>query len=104
VPTTWDETRFVDGEPGDFVVVARRRGDEWYLGAMCDENPRSVSLPLGFLAGGRDYTAHVFRDGDDVATNPQSVVYETTRVSSKSSIDVRLGAGGGLAVRLAPVD
>jgi alpha-glucosidase len=104
VPTTWDETRFIEGEPGDFVVVARRRGDEWYLGAMTDENARALTLRLDFLSGGRDYTAHVYRDGDDVATNPQDVAHETKRVSATSALEARLAAGGGLAVRFVPVD
>jgi alpha-glucosidase len=102
VPTTWDETRFIDGYPGDFVVVARRLGDEWYLGAMADENARELSLPLDFLTEGHEYTAHVFRDGDDVSENPQDVVYETKAVRASDSLDARLAAGGGLAVRLAP--
>jgi alpha-glucosidase len=102
VPTTWDETRFIDGYPGDFVVVARRQGDEWYLGAMTDENARELSLALDFLTEGQPYTAHVFRDGDDVADNPQSVAYDTKAVSSSDSLDVGLAAGGGLAVRLTP--
>ncbi len=102
VPTSWDETRFVDGYPGDFVVVARRRGNEWYLGAMTDENSRELSLPLGFLTEGQAYVAHLFRDGDGVSENPQDVASETKSVRASDSLDVRLAAGGGLAVRLAP--
>jgi alpha-glucosidase len=104
VPTTWDETRFVDGTPGDFVVVARRKGDEWYLGAMTDENPRELTLGLGFLQHGRDYVAHVYRDGDDASSNPQSVVYEEKRLTAADSLVARLAGGGGLAVRLTPAD
>jgi alpha-glucosidase len=102
VPTSWDATRFIDGYPGDFVVVARRQGDAWYLGAMTDENPRELSVPLGFLTEGREYVAHVFRDGDDVSEDPQSVAYETKPVRASDSLDVRLAGGGGLAVRFAP--
>jgi alpha-glucosidase len=102
VPTTWDETRFVDGYPGDFVVVARRQGDEWYLGAMTDENPRELELPLSFLPEGQEYVAHVFRDGDDVTADPQSVAHETKQVSASGSLHAQLAAGGGLAVRLVP--
>jgi alpha-glucosidase len=103
VPTTWDETRFVDGYPGDFVVVARRRGDDWFLGAMTDENPRELMLSLGFLSAGTEYTAHVFRDGDEVPQNPQDVVYETRHVTAADSLAARLAPGGGLAARLTPV-
>ncbi len=104
VPTTWDETRFIDGYPGDFVVVARRRGDEWYVGAMTDENPRDLTVPLDFLAEGRPHVAHVYRDGDDVAENPQSVAYETNEVSRSDALELRLAGGGGVSVRLAPAD
>jgi alpha-glucosidase len=102
VPTSWDETRFVDGDPGDFVVVARRKGDEWYLGAMTDENPRELSVPLGFLAADQEFLAHVFRDGNDVSGDPQSVTYETRPVNASAALDVSLAAGGGMAVRLVP--
>ena len=102
VPTTWDETRFLDGYPGDFVVVARRKGNERCIGAMTDENARDLSLPLDFLAEGQEYTAHVFSDGDDAPEKPQSVAYETKPVSASDSLDVRLAAGGGLAVRMSP--
>ncbi|MEE8148428.1 MAG: glycoside hydrolase family 97 catalytic domain-containing protein, partial [Longimicrobiales bacterium] len=104
VPTTWDETRFIDGYPGDFVVVARRRGDEWYVGAMTDETPRDLIVPLDFLAEGRPHVAHVYRDGDDVAENPQSVAYETNEVSRSDALELRLAGGGGVSVRLAPAD
>jgi alpha-glucosidase len=102
VPTSWDETRFVEGYPGDFIVVARRLGDEWYLGAMSDEQERTLALPLDFLTAGREYVAHVFRDGDDVSENPQSVAYETRSVRASDSLEAHLAPGGGLAVRLAP--
>jgi alpha-glucosidase len=104
VPTAWDDTRFVDGEPGDFVVVARRHGDAWYLGAMTDEDARSLAIPLTFLTPDRDYDAFVCRDGDDVGRDPQSVTCETRRVRADGALDARLAGGGGMAVRLTPVD
>jgi len=104
VPTAWDETRFVDGEPGDFVVVARRHGDTWYLGAMTDENPRPIVVPLAFLTAGRGYDAFVCGDGADAARNPQSVTCETRRVRATDVLDGHLAGSGGMAVRLTPVD
>ena len=84
------------------MVVARRRGNEWFLGAMTDEAARELALPLDFLNAGMEYTAHLFRDGDDVAEDPQDVAYETRPVTASDSLDVRLAGGGGLAVRLVP--
>jgi alpha-glucosidase len=63
---------------------------------------RTLALPLDFLTAGREYVAHVFRDGDDVSENPQSVAYETRSVRASDSLEAHLAPGGGLAVRLAP--
>ena len=52
VPTTWDETIGVDGRIGESVVVARRKGDEWWLGAMTDWTARTIEVPLAFTGGG----------------------------------------------------
>ena len=53
VPTVWDETRFVAGDIDDYVAVARRKGKDWYLGAMGNEQAREISLSLGFLGDGK---------------------------------------------------
>lgn len=62
VPTVWDETRFLDGDVDSHVVVARRKGDDWYIGALNNEAARTVTLPLSFLSGGR-YTGEIWQDG-----------------------------------------
>src|SRR4051794_38152642 len=53
VPTTWDETRILSGEVGHFIVVARRKASDWFVGAMTDWNPRLLKVPLNFLTQGR---------------------------------------------------
>ncbi len=62
VPTAWDETRFLAGDIDDYVVVARRKGKEWYVGAMGTEKPREISLPLDFLGDGK-FRAKIYEDG-----------------------------------------
>jgi alpha-glucosidase len=52
VPTTWDETRFLVGDPGEFIVIARRKGDVWYLGGITNWTPREIDVPLDFLPHG----------------------------------------------------
>ncbi|MDC0769593.1 glycoside hydrolase family 97 C-terminal domain-containing protein [Streptomyces sp. HD] len=64
VPTTWDESRTLAGSIGEYVVVARRSGDTWYLGAMTNETSRTLSVPLSFLAAPDDGLVEV------VATTP----------------------------------
>ncbi|TBR14581.1 MAG: glycoside hydrolase family 97 protein [Lysobacter sp.] len=104
VPTDWDDTRVINGEPGDFVTIARRerRGSDWYVGAVTDENARTLKLPLGFLDPGRAYEAQIYRDGDDAdwKTNPFAFTVETRRVTRDDVLDLRLAPGGGQAIRL----
>lgn len=104
VPTTWDETRFLEGEPGDYVAVARRKGDVWHVGAMTDENPRALSLALDFLEGDQTWEALVLRDGDAAGDDPQDVALETQTVKATDRLELELAGGGGTAVRLSPAD
>jgi alpha-glucosidase len=103
VPTDWETTRTLQGVIGDYVVVARqqRGAPDWYLGATTDENARTVTIPLDFLAPGRSYQAHIYRDAPDAGylDNPTALVIETRRVTAQDRLDARLAPGGGLAVR-----
>ena len=103
VPTDWETSRTLQGEIGDYVVIARQqRGKaDWYLGATTDENARTLAIPLDFLERGRRYEAQIYRDGPDAdyRTHPTSLVIEHRRVTSKDSLDVSLAPAGGVAVR-----
>ncbi len=102
VPTTWDETKVIDGAIADYIAVARRRGKEWYVGAMTDGTPRRIVLPLAFL--GRDrFAATVYADGPNAGADPGEVLVTEHRVSGADSLTVDLAAGGGCAVRFARV-
>ncbi|MFF4054945.1 glycoside hydrolase family 97 catalytic domain-containing protein [Streptomyces sp. NPDC001668] len=102
VPTTWDESRTLAGSIGEYVAVARRSGDTWYLGAMTDETSRTLSVPLSFLGGGT-YTATVYADGTPGAAPYQTPVVVSTRsVTAKSTLDVAMAPAGGQAVILRP--
>lgn len=93
VPTAWDETRFVDGTPESHVVVARREGETWYVGAMTNEQARTVAIPLAFLGGGR-FKAEIWRDG----AGPNDVEHVVKSVSGRDVLDIPLSAGGGAAI------
>jgi alpha-glucosidase len=103
VPTTWDETRVLDGKIGEYVVIARRHGSEWFVGAMTDD-ARRVAIPLGFL-GGRSYDATIWADTRDTATNPARLSVLPARLGGKDSrpLDLSLAAGGGAVLHLRPV-
>jgi alpha-glucosidase len=102
VPTSWDETRVVNGHPAEYITIARRRGNEWYLGSITDWSPREIEVPLSFLGAG-SYTAEIYADAPDAATEPKSSTRESRRVDSKTVLKLKLAPGGGAAVRLTPV-
>jgi alpha-glucosidase len=103
VPTDWEESVAVAGEVGDYVVFARqqRGADDWYLGAVTDEDERSVEVPLDFLEAGRRYTAQIYRDGEgaDWQTNPYAITIEERAVGRGDVLNLWLAPGGGAAVR-----
>ncbi len=103
VPVDWSESLVVNGEIGDFVTIARKdRGSEnWYLGAITDEEGRVLTAPLSFLTPGRRYRAQIYRDGEaaDFRTNPTDIVIEERTVTSADTLTLRLAPGGGQAVR-----
>ncbi|MET7729966.1 glycoside hydrolase family 97 catalytic domain-containing protein [Streptomyces sp. NPDC005402] len=102
VPTSWDESRTLAGSIGEFVAVARRSGDTWYLGAMTDETSRTLSVPLSFLGGGT-YTATVYADGTPGAAPYQTpVVVSSQSVTSESTLSIAMAPAGGQAVVLKP--
>jgi alpha-glucosidase len=103
VPATWDETRVLDGKIGEFVVIARRHGSEWFVGAMTD-GARKIAIPLGFL-GGRVYDATIYADTGDTTTNPTRLSVLPARLEGKGSrpLDLSLAAGGGAVLHLRPV-
>jgi alpha-glucosidase len=104
VAVDWEQTRVLDAEIGDFVIVARqqRNSPDWFLGAITDEAARSFDVPLSFLAPGREYVAEIYEDGEGAhwLDNPLPVRMREERVSAGSTLKVNMAAGGGYAVRL----
>jgi len=98
VPSTWDETRFIAGDIDDYVVVARRRGNIWYLGAMGNEQPHDISVPLDFLGEGR-FKAQVWQDGDA----PTMVERSERPVSASDVLSLKLAPSGGAAALISRV-
>jgi alpha-glucosidase len=99
VPTVWDETRVLAARVGDFVAVARRRGDTWYVGAMTDWDPRELTLDTGFLADG-NWSAEIFRDGRNAGRNPQDYRRVGQQLEAGEPLVIDLAPGGGWVARL----
>jgi alpha-glucosidase len=96
VPATWDDTRALAARVGEEVVVARRSGNDWWIGAMTDRHAREVRLPLSFLPAGM-FQAEIYRD--DLAAE-HGFKRETRAVTSADELSLRLAAAGGALVRL----
>ena len=99
IPTTWDESRGLDGMAGEFVAVARRSGDVWYVAAMCNETARTIRIDFSFLGQGR-YQAVVFQDGINAERNALDYKKMEMTVSKDSLLDIQLAPGGGWAAKV----
>ena len=104
VAVDWDTTRVIDGKIGDYVVVARKQRDtdQWFLGAITDEEARTFDVPLDFLPPGRSYVAEIYADGPGAhwLTNPLPVAISQRPVTSASRLRLVLAPGGGQAIRI----
>jgi alpha-glucosidase len=98
VPAAWDETRFVSGEPGKGVVVARRAGEVWYVGGISgQEAPQETTVTLSFLGNPGRWNLTLIRDGESDRTFASSA----RQVTEKDTIEVPIRARGGFVMRLA---
>jgi alpha-glucosidase len=99
LPTTWDETVVLDAKLGDYVVIARRKDQDWYLGAMTDWTPRTLEVDLTFLAQG-DYRAFSAKDGVNAAQNGSDYQLGYDLVNSSKNLKIDMAPGGGFVVKL----
>ncbi|KUG07210.1 glycoside hydrolase family 97 protein [Solirubrum puertoriconensis] len=106
VAVDWDDTRVLLAEPGDYLTIARKaKGkDEWYLGAITDEQARNQQVKLDFLSPNTTYEATIYADGKgaDWEKNPMVYQIRNVRVTSKSNLKLQLAAGGGTAISFKP--
>jgi alpha-glucosidase len=101
VPTVWDETKVLNGEPARYVTIARRHGDDWFLGAMTNWDGRDLEVPLNFLGPG-EFEAQIFADGADADKDAKSLAISTGRVRASDKLKLHLAPGGGAAVIFTP--
>ena len=96
VPTVWDETRCLSAKAGEYLVVAKRKGQKWFVGAITNGTPRDLTLSLSFLASG-NHKLTAFKDG--VNADYQAMHYNKTEqsVTSGTSLNIHLAKNGGWA-------
>jgi len=94
IPTTWDETKVLGGYPGEFVVIARRQGSRWYVGAMNGSSRRKIEIPLDCLTSGV-HQAAVWMDAEESELLPEHLWKKTVTVRSGDRLEAPMAAGGG---------
>jgi alpha-glucosidase len=94
VPTVWDETRVLDGAVGEHLVMVRRSGDQWYLGAMTNRQPREIPVKLDFLDRGR-WRVKLWHDADDSGENAEHLAVDEKIVAAGDTITLELAPAGG---------
>ena len=102
VPTTFDETVPLDGKVGEYVSLARKKGDTWYVGAMTNWTARVLTIDFSFLGTG-DYEAVIFKDGINADRDGTDYKREEIRISSRTKLSIKLAPGGGWAARFEKV-
>jgi len=108
VPTDWQQSIALDGEVGDFIVFARKErkrdnysGNDWYLGAVTDENARTIEVKLDFLDKDKQFEAQIYQDGKNAEwkNNPYDLSIEKRTVTANDKLTLKLVTSGGTAIR-----
>jgi hypothetical protein len=108
VAVDWQESKYLEAEPGDYLTVARKdkKSENWFLGAITDEKARSTEIKLDFLSPNKKYKTIIYQDGKTAhwETNPIYYEIKTMTVTSKTKLNLVLAAGGGTAVSFVPIN
>jgi hypothetical protein len=108
VAVDWDDSKILQAEPGDYLMIARKAKNSanWFLGAITDEQARSFSQSLNFLEAGKKYVAKIYRDASnaDWQSNPMAYAIDSFIVDSKTNLKLALAPGGGTAISFMPAD
>ena len=107
VAVDWDESKYLEAEPGRYIVAARKaKGtDDWFVGCTANEDGHESTLDLNFLDSDKKYEAIIYADADDAhyATNPQAYKISKKKVNAKTKLKMKAAPGGGYAISLKPV-
>ena len=102
IPTVWDDTKVLKAKVGKYLIIARRNGSKWYLGAMTNEDEREFTINLSFLDD-KKYSADIMHDGINADRYAGDYHTETKTVSKNDSLKIKMAPGGGWAAILTPV-
>ncbi len=104
IPTVWDETKPLQGEYGKYLAIARRKGKDWYVGAMTDSSSRKMEIKLDFLDDGAVYEAEIFSDGANADKAPTDAKISKLKVSKSDVLKVSMAPAGGFSAKIRRID
>ena len=100
VPTTWDETRVVAAKAGEWLAIARRKGSDWYVGAITDHKSRELKMAFDFLPAGTTYSAEIYRDAPEADPDLNHLAKEIKTITKGTEVNLVLAPGGGQVMHL----
>lgn len=100
VPSSWDDTRILDAKYGEFALVAKRKGTDWYVGGMTNWKGRDVELDYSFLPKGKNFRATILRDAADADENAGHYKSEVFSVNSSTKQLIKMVNGGGFVLKI----
>ncbi len=103
IPVTWDETRVLDASVGEYVVTARRKGDDWFIGAMTNSHSRDLTINTDFLKKGVSYKITLIKDGVNADFQAMDFKRITQNIAPGEAINIKMVADGGWVARIEPV-
>ncbi len=101
-PTNWDESKAIEAKLGEYVVLARRKGDVWYIAGICDTKGKKVSIDLSKIVPEGSYSVEILRDTANSNKMPQDYKWEVKSMNSSDKLSVEMKNAGGFAARLTP--
>lgn len=99
VPTVWDETKVLASKLNEYIVIARKKNNNWYIGAINNHQSREIDLPFSFLEEG-DFKAEIFSDANDVSIDPNHITKQIKTIHKNETLHLRLENGGGFAIAI----
>jgi alpha-glucosidase len=100
IPTTFDDTKVLGAKRSEYAIIAKRKGDDWFVGAMTNWIGRDQSIDFSFLPEGKVYKADVYLDGKDADTDATQYDHNTMEITNKTKLNIRMANGGGSIVYL----
>lgn len=104
LPTTWDETKFIEGTTGEYIILAKRSGKDWFISGINNELGKTVNLDFSFLTKGTNYKATMYMDADNADSKPKNLTIEEKELTSKSNLKITMADSGGFTIYLKSKD